>query len=169
MNSKGQGFEVFKLLIAAIVAVAILAILLPLLVFPTIGRDPTTIAAEAIKTGLTIPGTSTLTPDVTFNKDQPLVASTLAQKSGQLTKEQVCISRGDFERNDYFTESKPGEIISYAGSGLKVKMAVLCDVGTEIVQNSASLPGINPDWFSQCPACTSNSQPCCLVALKFNN
>ncbi|MEK6941407.1 MAG: hypothetical protein AABW85_00945 [archaeon] len=170
MNTKGQGFEVFKLLIAAIVAGAILAILLPLLNIDFTGRDPTTVAAEKIKAGITLPGTSLFTDTVSFKKNQPLVASTLANNSRQLNEDQVCVSKGDFENDPTFDDSqRPGKQIAYTGTGKAVKMVVLCDSGTKISESAGSLPGLKSEWLGPCEGFDSSDQMFCLVALKYNS
>ena len=168
MDNKGQGFEVFKLLIAAIVAGAILAILLPLLNIDFTGRDPATVAAEKIKEGITLPGTPIYTDSVSFKRNQSLVASTLADKSRQLNQDQVCLSKGDLGSDPTFEELDAKQI-SYTGTGKSVKMAVLCDSGREIEQSATDLPGLEPDWLGNCGCAQSQSdETCCLVALKFN-
>ncbi|MBU1120385.1 hypothetical protein KJ660_00745, partial [Candidatus Micrarchaeota archaeon] len=96
MNSKGQEFSVFKLLISAIIAVVILAILLsvigPLDFFVT---PPQSGANDLIKQITKTPNHEDKSGDVTFKTNESFNSKSTANASGgAVSEEQVCVHLG---------------------------------------------------------------------------
>src|SRR3989344_1875933 len=93
VNFKCQAFDVFQLLIAAVVAGAILLVLLQTLkLIPSIGsQTPNDKASDAVKGQVNTLGVVNTYKDVTFNPQQSLVARTIASASGSLSPDQVCV------------------------------------------------------------------------------
>ncbi|MBI4044387.1 MAG: hypothetical protein HY392_01640 [Candidatus Diapherotrites archaeon] len=142
MNQSGQAFSVFKLLIAAIVAVFILALLLQILsnINPPNVGDPTDEAASKIKTLITKLGTPERTTVVTFEPGKGLVGRTIADKTGALSPESVCVMLG---RSDNDTQPTPfqeidGKTINYTGnSTIQRRLYILCDLENKFNDGTA--------------------------------
>lgn len=137
MNQRGQAFSVFKLLIAAVVAGAILLILLQTLqVLPNIGsQSPNNVASNAVKSQFNEIGLPRFIDNVTFANGDSLVAKTIADQSRTLDDERVCVSvSSDAPNYDEFDiDTSPGRIVLYKGSfSQKTRLLVLCDRGDEI-------------------------------------
>ncbi len=178
MNSRGQAFSTFQLLIAAVVALAILVLLLNIIgSLPTPGTTkPQSEAVNLIKSQINSPSElRTSSNAVIFTREDSLNSKAVATASGVLTSSQLCISMGDFfdEAGSDFVDTNPsvsGDIIQYSGSGqLRVKMSVICDTGTELstdLQNN----GIDDSTWMQSDKCQQLlglSQTACVVALRF--
>ena len=170
LNQKGQAFSVFKLLIAAIVALAILAILLPILKIPAFGANPNDEAVSQVKTLYNSPGEYRLSKAVTFSTQScspSLNAKSIAQQSQLLSTEQIWLDRGDFASGEQFVLSNDGSIVSYNASGSRqVKLGVMCDSSSEI-EDSLNSQGIDPEDPRQSNVCdTGTSHTCFFITLK---
>ena len=138
MNEKGQAFSVFKLLIAAVVAGAILLILLQTLqVLPNIGsRTPNEVASNAVKSQINEPGLPVIIGNVTFNNGDTLFNKTIAEKSRALSTDQVCVAVSDDAPNADSFEVIDGKTVRYNGSfGQQVRLLVICDRANEIIES----------------------------------
>ncbi len=178
MNTRGQAFSTFQLLIAAVVALAILVLLLNIIgSLPTPGTTkPQAEGVNLIKSQINSPSElRTSSNSVNFAKEDSLNSKSIATSSGVLTSSQVCISMGDFadETDSDFRDTNPnktGDIIQYTGSGqLRVKLSVLCDTGTELA-NDLQNNGIDDAKWMQSDKCQdilALNQTACVVALRF--
>jgi hypothetical protein len=81
-KEKGQAFSTFQLLIAAVVALALLAVLLPLLKSPNIGNSPTKLTQDLLKSQIDNIGALAYTPTLTIKKDYSLSISGLVDETG---------------------------------------------------------------------------------------
>ncbi len=130
MDSKGQAFDVFKLLIAAVIAGAILVILLQILgplITPT-QENPNSVASTEVKTQTDNLGLPVITKLVTFQPQDSLSARTIAEKSGSLSAEQVCVITTESTPNLSAFTANDGKVVIYNGnSGQRAKLLVLCD------------------------------------------
>jgi len=138
MDSRGQAFSVFKLLIAAVVAGAILLILLQTLqVLPNIGdQDPNSAASNVVKSQVNRPGIQKIIEDVTFENGDSLRSKTIANNSGSLSEEQVCVmvSGSAPNRNNFDSGNSEGRVVLYEGPfSQKVKLFVMCDRYEDLV------------------------------------
>ena len=183
-NNKGQAFDVFKLLIAAIVAVAILVVLLPLLVPPTLpGNDPVGEARTIIKDLATKHALPRTSQPVIFNPNLSINARGIAEgSSGAVSEESVCVSPGDFSDNEDTWEIDSAGIrnrVTYKGtSAKKVALHAICDTGKRIAGVGLEDLGcgnyaecydteLQMDWFDGCPCNNTDfTETCCLLAIK---
>ncbi len=174
VDERGQAFDVFKLLIAAVVALAILAVLWPIiqnLVLP--GQDdPNQAAANDMKNSVIGVLHTTQTP-VTFKKEGVLSAKAIAQATQQYSPDQICLVTGDYEGEPIFeklsgtTGGSSYDIIRYAGSAAKqVKLSVLCDTGEDL-DNDLQNAGIE-NWSASDCECSGGGDKCCIVALRYS-
>ncbi len=133
---KGQGFDVFKLLIAAVVAGAILIILLQVLqILPSIGSEsPNNSAANAVKSKVNELGLPVIINNVTFNNGDSLNAKTIAQQSKSISSDQICVLVSDSAPNrDNFEVKANGKIVVYDGFvSQQTRLIVLCDRANEL-------------------------------------
>lgn len=170
MFQRGQAFDVFKLLIAAIIAVAILAILLPILsriIF--FGQsDPNDAAATLIKNANL--GQLKTTEEVLFSKDNAgLISKTIAEKTGSLSRDQVCVSAGDYADETNKFQQVNEQVVNYLGTtNLSAKLSILCDRGTDLQEDFemySTLPGVTSAWAEGC-TCVDSPEKCCIVAIR---
>ncbi len=154
MDSKGQAYSVFKLLIAAVVAGAILLILLQTLqVLPSIGsQNPNSSAANSVKSKINEPGLPQTLENISFNNNDSLNAKTIASQSKALSQEQICVKVSDEVPNaENFEELGEDQVINYKGSfAQNVRLIVMCDRQDELSDSWDSYKysdtyGIGPD------------------------
>ena len=187
MGQKGQEFSVFKLLISAIIALAILAVLMPIIgsIFLGFGTDPNDEAVTQIKNLYNKPSQHVLTKSVTFRQGTELNSKSIAQGTQLLSQSQIWVGLGDFVSGD-FALSSGGKNIQFTGSGSKsVKLSIVCDVGKDIdddlqvnglisavrdTTNGSFSAGADsePKMSSSIPTgCTESSgETCCAIALR---
>jgi hypothetical protein len=125
VNSKGQAFSVFKILIAGIVALAILGILLPLLGgIATPQSDPVNIAQTLVKNNYANKFTlQKSTQEIVFKQDDELSSRGIVEKVPALLPEQVCVLPGTY---DSFFDST-GSLLTYKSSSPQsFKLVVYC-------------------------------------------
>ncbi len=172
LNQKGQAFSTFQLLIAAIVALAILVILLQILhVIPDISdKKMSEEAKNFISRGITSPSDlQTSNGRIAIKNGDTLNAKAIADQSGVVSENQICISKGDFEDSDDFSfTDAEGTILKFNGSQTGIKISVLCDTGSEI-ENDLQKNGITADWMNtpQCETVSQLSQQACIIALRY--
>ncbi len=117
---KGQAFEVFRLLIAAVIGGAILMVLLGILqgiISPT--TDPQTATAQLVKKNSKFGGIGT-TDVITFRKDMYIDLRAVAREAYLDTE---CVKVGDVLEG---FEKKDDKVIRYAGTGTRAKIMVEC-------------------------------------------
>ncbi|VVB99289.1 Uncharacterised protein [uncultured archaeon] len=169
-GEKGQSFDVFKLLISAVVAIAILVLLMNVLnIVPGIGsEEPEKIAEDLIKSKSTQIGSPGYN-NVTFKNGHSLSAKTLSLKSDGLSDAQICVLISDSTPNrESFTELSPGKVVQYNGqSPQKARLVVLCDREKDIVDTLTTY-GLSSSAFgvstSACNLNLSNTQKYCIVS-----
>ncbi len=185
LNNKGQAFDVFKLLIAAVIAVVILTLLLAI-----IGRinifgnaDPQTEAGNIVnelvsKRGVLKPSAT----EVVFKPSSAISNKGISDSTkGSLGPEQICVSRGEFgpgnaEEEDTRFKGVPGKSVIYQGSSSQNASIVgICDTGSEMAQDLGRYlqdyanNEIKAEWegVGDCPCITPEfTRRCCVVALK---
>lgn len=169
-SQKGQAFDVFKLLIAAVVAGAILLILLQVLgALPGFeNKVPNTTAANTVKSQVNNIGTPTTVKDVTFSENDALTASAIAEKSGSLSREQIClVVSGKLPNKGKFSNETPA-MIQYTGqSTQRTRLVVLCDRAEDIGTTVESF-GYNDKYDLDVDSCGfegAQTQTVCLVAV----
>ncbi|MFH1224844.1 MAG: hypothetical protein V1676_03495 [Candidatus Diapherotrites archaeon] len=175
LNKKGQASSVFNLLIAAVVAVAILTILMYImnLIPKPFSQSPTERAVEVVKSHTTLLGTREITSEVTWQNKGELSARAIADGTGSLAEDQVCVLPGQFGEGDssgsFIGLGNGGTKIQYAFEGsMNTKLFVLCDYVNKMDETLAEY---DVDWAGQwgdCP-CKLNydgeATKCCIVAI----
>lgn len=173
MNKKGQASSVFNLLIAAVVAVAILTILMYImnLIPKPFSQSPTERAVEVVKSNTTLLGTRTITSEVTWQNKGELSARAIADGTGSLAEDQVCVLPGQFESDSSgsFKIISEGSKIQYAFEGsMNTKLFVLCDYVNKM---SETMGEYGVDWAGQVDSCPcmgtydGEATKCCIVAI----
>jgi len=165
LNEKGQEFSVFKLVIAAIVAVAILGVLLSImggLVLP--GSEPGPEITRVVKSLMNAPGQPGKTNPVTFKQDTAITSAAVAEGTGALGSNQVCFSTGDFEEEKSFEVLGEGRILKYnKPADFIARAQVICSTGTEL-QGWVDDLGYT-EWETEfCSDCMELTDTCCIVA-----
>jgi len=167
------GLDIGTSKISAIVAVAILAVLMPIIMelIKPAGGEPAKAAGGLLGSqvnNLKIPSKV----QATWTNGDPLHAGNLAGQTNSLAAEQVCVLGGDFMNDQSFTDlGKPGEMFQYIGaSDRKTKILVICDNATTL---AGEVETYNYSWASQlsnCGCISAGSQnTCCIVAAVYNN
>ena len=177
MNQKGQAFSVFELMIAAIVAVAILFVLLPIISggfsFNTTPKDAISNSLSAVKEGgQTTSQDFALAPNQTLKSSQftddgfdahSIIFAVDASlfSAGKIT----VANEGDYQ-NDGFS------YITYTGSTAQpVKAIVICEQTGESLDETI---GISTDKVKDAENAdtaqdlcgTDEYQPCCVVIIQ---
>jgi len=175
INQKGQSYSVFKLLIAAIVAVVILGILLQILgiikIFPT--SDPTTEAASLLqRMADTTSSVHISSQPVQFDSEVSNlnVRAVTSATEGVVQEDQLCIYPGEFEGEGYFSSVDDGSAINYTGnlSSVNVGFKGICDRGSALNETLATLVSDQTlsDAAEKCPCSEeTNSGKCCVIVL----
>ncbi|MFH1587116.1 MAG: hypothetical protein ABID38_04625 [Candidatus Diapherotrites archaeon] len=137
MKSKGQAYSVFKLLIAAVVAVSILMILFSILggldFFVT--KDPMDEAQKNVKKLVNELGIPKKIGKVTFQPETILAAKPIAEGTQELSSDQVCVQVGPPYDEDARFEVLPRSI-RYTGSTTQATgLWIICSRGKEIAQD----------------------------------
>jgi hypothetical protein len=172
-NEQGQSFSVFKLLISAIVAFAVLSILLTILPNPRFGRDPGDIAKSMISERLRNPGALARSDVITFETDSALAPSALTEGTG-ITRNQVCVSMGEYASDESDFEFI-GKSLYYRGtSPLDARISVMCDRAAMLQEG---LQEFEFEWefedlaedgdFEKCGADCSGNKTCCYIFVRY--
>ena len=133
MDSRGQAYSTFQLLIAAVVAMAILAILIPIImqVMGLITANPTDETRSLLGSLIDAPGSMRTTKVVSFTPGADLSGGNLAEKVS-LGKSQICMSTGEFDRGFEClgcdtTDASQQRLIYTGTTNMTAKIAVVCN------------------------------------------
>ncbi len=126
-NKKGQAFSTFQLLIAAVVALALLGVLMPI-IMKTLGfaqGDPISTSKQLLQGQVDNPGTLAYTDSVAFtDKKKSLTASGISENTG-LSPDQV---RFASDLDNDFDVLVDGKGINYKKSTKGTyKIGIICD------------------------------------------
>ena len=169
MNQSGQAYSVFKLLIAAIIAVAILYILISIIGGINIfGSDVQTVAKQIIQKQVDMPGQLDTSTAAIFKAGTNLAPSALVGNSG-LTPEQICLHKGELVDNLAVTVT--GSTLMQNGTtDLTVKVSVMCHKG-DVLEDAVKETGFEDFLLNgtdgTCQDITSTAQKVCVVMLRF--
>ncbi len=172
MNRKGQAYSTFKLLIAAIVAVAILYILMSIIgIIPTIGGDIQTSTKQMIQKQSTMPGAlDTTSSPVSFGAGSNLAPSSLVGNSG-LSTTQICLSLGDHFENENLS-AQGFTIMNNGRTSVQVKVSVVCNSSNDLLGSLAEM-GLQDTFEEGQATCgcalddDTEVQRCCAVILRY--
>ena len=179
MNNKGQAYSTFQLLIAAVIAMAILVILIPIImqVMGIIKSDPTDETKRMISIAVDSPSNIQTTPDVAFEPGDVLSSQAITTRTG-ISKDQVCMGALTFDEDDEFELASGGNSshrLIFKGTGtLTVQVVVVCNVSHAdldddmiaygFIDNEDGLPdAIDLD---DCPETCKSGGTCCAVILR---
>ena len=144
MNQKGQAYSTFQLLIAAVIAMAILIILIPIImrVMGIITADPTVETRQIIGNAVDSPSALQRTSSVAFPPNSALSAQAITEGTG-ISPDQICMGSLDFGENDPqgFTHIEGDESslnkydrITYNGNSAQtVQVAVICNESSTLL------------------------------------
>lgn len=168
-DEKGQAFDVFKLLIAAVIAVVILITLMQIIniVPKPFSQSPIEQARTLVKSQVTMLG-NPLTADVIFKSNDALNSKTIAEATPAVSKEQVCVLPGDYEANESFNQLVSGQAIQYTGTtDISTKILVMCDNGNTMRETLQQYGYKWADQFSSssCECDTTSASRCCVVVI----
>ena len=177
MNQSGQAYSSFRLLIAAIVAVAILGILVTIIMSAMgfITANPLSETKSLLSELVGSPGALKHTPEVVFKPDDVLAASALAERL-PIGKDQICMSTGQFEEDDLGGFKCLGcdgddqhRIIYHGNSNRAAKIAVVCNVNLDELKSDIDAYSLDfsegNDIERACDICEGKGK-CCAVVLK---
>ncbi len=170
---KAQGFDVFKLLISAVVAVVLLTILLNILQNVNIdsGQSPIKKSKDLTKDALSSLNTAQFYSGVKFKKGTVLTSYGIAAASDELTADDVCLVL-DSRLPESIWEVEDNKKIAYKGSSpISAKITVLCgysdtvnDLGIQDFFEQSTI-GYQVDDFGGCTV-PDDSSKYCIVAIK---
>jgi len=173
MESRGQAYSVFKLLIAAVIAGAILVILLQVIGnLPILtSQEPNEVAAGKVQSQINLVGSPSYS-DATFSNGLALTSRTIADKSNVLTSDSVCVgvspsigNTDDFDPPG--SGGGAGQIVQYKGTfNQLVRLLVICDRGNEledVLNDFESSFDFDLPSLNNCSYDTTTSAKACLV------
>lgn len=172
MNSKAQSFDVFKLLIAAVIAVVILSVLMNLLssIFLPTGK-PIEVAGRTVKSLRTPLYTITSSEPVTFTPKDSINRDALAEQVSGLLPSQICLSAGVYSTNEALWNQGEGlSSVMYTGTtNQEVKFRGVCGRAGRLKEGDffGDKEILKQDWFTGDCACLTeeDDQECCLMAI----
>lgn len=178
MDQRGQAYSTFKLLIAAIVAMAMLAILIPIIMqaMGWLTNSPINETKSLISDLIGSPGALRHTPEVAFKPNEVLAASALVVKLG-ISDEQICMSTGEFEEDattgfecmgcEDGTENQ--RLFYHGKSNMTAKIAIVCNVNLDEIKSDIEaykLDDLGGNNISDaCQVCEGKGK-CCAIVLK---
>ncbi len=160
IGNRGQAFSTFQLLIAAVAALALLGVLMPMIInIPGVSGDPVDAMKEKIKTQIDNPGNIAYTSVVKFSAKKNEVISAISVITGSgLAKDQISFSTNGYDNHFRTDDGKILEILTQ--EAVKYKVGILCARPGELVetldQYSSMLPNItieNEDLDEEATTC----------------
>ena len=144
----------FFVIAGAIIAAAILFLLINLLLCCPYVTDPppktSLLVTQLLILAVNSPSELKVSKEVTFRPGASLNAKAITEKTGTLTENQVCVSRGDVPGEELFKLSPNGKILTYQGSSASnFKLYVICERPGNLLDDSL-LENIGSDlggWF----------------------
>ena len=162
-QARGQAFETFKILIAAIVPIAILGVLMPIILgIGTFGGNAIEDTVTLVKNASGNIGSQS-EKQVTFNESSRLITkSLLSEKTGGFSDSSFCFGIDSGVSSSLFSKSGSGanEQLEYKGTtSTKVRVQVGCKRTTTGSASSLTTP-----------SCTCSGTPapsfCCGIVIK---
>ncbi|MEM4363912.1 MAG: hypothetical protein QXU92_04020 [Candidatus Diapherotrites archaeon] len=172
---KGQAFDVFKLLIAAVVAGSILLILLQVLggIDFLNEKDPNKEASNLVKNGVNYIASPQFAKDIRFKENMSMSAKTIASKSEGLSESQICVLVSDKvpnKTNFTINDAQKGKIVQYTGRMTqKTKLLGICDRGSELEKTISEDLGFDDKYEFDLSDCAgdfeSGSSMACVIVV----
>ncbi|MDO8647876.1 MAG: hypothetical protein Q7R70_05700 [Candidatus Diapherotrites archaeon] len=172
-NSKGQAFDVFKLLIAAVIALAMLAILIPILKINITANDPGKAASDLVKSNYDKYSEYSTSQEVLFNSSaSSLNLKSIATQSKNISATQLCIGMGDFEGSEEFSlDGTSGNVVlKYTGTSQKrATIGIICDDAKSLegdLTNQSITPGTMKCGNGDSEPPSESSETYCILIMK---
>ena len=125
-KEKGQAFSTFQLLIAAVVALALLAVLLPLLKSPNIGNSATKLTQDLLKSQQTNIGALSYTQKVKIQPKYTMAVSGITQNTGIDTDQVAIVVPSELDGSSFSVSNN--KLLTYKKSSKGTYIfGVLCD------------------------------------------
>ena len=179
LNNRGQAFSVFELMIAAIVAVAILFVLLPLLPNP----DPV-LGGPRDAIGNTLAsvssGGSFTSQEFTVTKDMPITSSQFSKEGFDSRSLIMAVQKNLYDQggsslfeltaNSDISDPTSASIVVYRGNqSLALKAKVICEATGTLLKGT--LDSIDGTFYSSVDDPTEHCgetefSPCCIIILE---
>jgi len=166
MNQEGQAFDVFKLLIAAVIAIAILSLLMPIIgtIMGIFKNDPTEKAKAMLTDLYNKRSTPKETVEVTFDTSTPVISKEAVTVNTSLSPDQVCFSLGDYASASGEWEASTTKLRHVGPTGRNVRLGIECSLGIDALEADIDADFDGATLESDC-ACT-NEDPCCAIVLR---
>ena len=172
INQKGQSYSTFKLLISAIVAVAILAVLMQILGMVDIfQQDPNALTKQELTGALTNLGAPQIVKEAIFSNGTVLSAQAISDNSG-IEPTQLCMGISAVEDSGFELLGEGGESgvkIQYGrATDKKLKIIVICNYYDWLVGSDGDLETYEyTDLIdiSDCEDTCPEDGKCCAVML----
>ncbi len=137
ISKKGQAFSTFQLLIAAVVALALLGVLMPIIMqaLGFIQSDPVSAAKQQITSAYDARGTLQTTEEVTFSSRNKEISATGLSEGTSLSSEQIFFFTNGLTDFDAYGGSfgNGGTILEYTrAERATYYINILCDYGNAI-------------------------------------
>jgi hypothetical protein len=178
LDQRGQAYSTFKLLIAAIVAMAMLAILIPIIMqaMGWLTNSPLNETKSLISDLVGSPGALKHTPEVVFKPEDVLASSALVERLS-ISKDQICMSTGQFEEDaengfeciGCEDASDNQRLIYHGKSNRAAKIAIVCNVNVDELDSDIEAYGLDysegTSITDACEVCEDKGK-CCAIVLK---
>ena len=165
-NQKGQAFDVFKLLIAAVIAIAILSLLMPIIgtIMGIFKNDPTEKAKAMLTDLYNKRSTPKETVEVTFDTSTPVISKEAVTVNTSLSPDQVCFSLGDYASASGEWEASTTKLRHVGPTGRNVRLGIECSLGIDALEADIDADFDGATLETDC-SCT-NEDPCCAIVLR---
>ena len=166
MNQEGQAFDVFKLLIAAVIAIAILSLLMPIIgtIMGIFKNDPTEKAKAMLTDLYNKRSTPKETVEVTFDTSTPVISKEAVTVNTSLSPDQVCFSLGDYASASGEWDASATKLRHVGPTGRNVRLGIECSLGIDALEADIDADFDGATLETDC-ACT-NEDPCCAIVLR---
>ena len=167
LNDKAQEFDVFKLVIAAIVAVAILAVLMGILSQLNIfGSDVEQTTKQTLQKALSAHAFGATSSKITFKPENKISNTYISgQSNGALSKDMISFNTGQMDNKFVATETM---LSVKGGSPVEARIWIYCNNKGEQFDTE-----LNEEWKTkdtdpdlESTNCTTDDELCCIIAIK---
>ncbi len=162
------------LIVAAVVALVVVVVGFSMLFHPAVDPifNPSIEVENLLKSQVNRPGEVRTSVDLQFQNLNTLNPKAIAEASGVVLSEQICISLGEHDSTPGFAlnSSSSNSILSYSNSSrIVIKLSILCDTGSTL-RADLSKNGLPPKWMDASPQCQAIAQSDlmgCIAALRY--
>jgi hypothetical protein len=144
-SKKGQAFSTFQLLIAAVVALAILALLLPMITNSVnIGTGPSKTMENNLKSAPNQPGNLIISEEVKFSAgENPYINTSAIIEGTGIGSNQVAFYNNGFDSDFKVIGDNKNVLQVLKKETVKYKIATLCDTSTDELLSQIETYGLD--------------------------